>query len=497
METERSNQLSDASALKPEKASGIIYQVFAGFAIINFMLDTAQTKNQSVLPRKRKFPFGLALGIVMFMLLMVGIFVGSKIVIFAQKILEGEGRVFSFRRLFLAKDKLLIGEEQRQIHVLLLGTGGEAHEGGTLTDTMILLTIKLPELADDQSQVVLFSIPRDFLVPIPGYDFRKINSAYAYGEAEGKRQGPALTLLTLEELLGIKIPYYAVIDFPGFQKVIDDLGGIELVVEEGFTDSLFPDDQGGYLPPVTFYPGKQKMDGQTALNYVRSRHGNNNQGTDFARSKRQQQVLKALREKFLSLKVLTNLNLIDRLLTNLSGHLRTNLALHELRRLYELGRGQEREEIFSLSLDQESGLVCDQIVEETQAYVLIPCQGFGQHQAIRHFFQNQFLAAALSREKPSVEIQNQTNNPALASQIKAYLNFPYINLTAANFRGDTRYEESILYDNSGGGKPATLDYLKNRLMLKLALSPFPFTTASPNPDFVIVLAADLEEKIKP
>ncbi len=433
----------------------------------------------------------------MLVLLVTGILVGSKIVGVAQKILEGSGAKLSFRQLFIADDKPLIGEDSGEVHFLLMGIGGENHDGGTLTDTMILATMKIPKEDDLKPQISMISIPRDLLVNIPGYDFRKINSAYAFGEINDQKNGPRLAVQTVEQLFAIQIPYYAVIDFQGFQKVIDELGGIEITVENAFTDSLYPDNRGGYIRPITFQVGKQKMDGERALQFVRSRHGTNNEGSDFARSRRQQIVLKAIKDEITSFRVLSNLSLVDRILDELADHVRTNLAPHELKRVYTLAKDINNENIRSLAIDnRETGLVCDQIVEETGAYILVPCAGFNDYSAIRDLLKNQFILGAVAAEKAKLELQNATKVTFLAQRAQAFLNLPYLEISSTNLKADTAYEQSVIYDNTNGAKPETLSYLKEKLGIRVAQSPFPFPTDQPDADFVIVLAQDLQDKLQ-
>ncbi|MDP3993375.1 MAG: LCP family protein [Candidatus Doudnabacteria bacterium] len=461
------------------------------------MIDSLDQKKIQNFSPKRKRPrsyfrvFVILLG---FALLGSGIFVGSKLVIFAQKVFEGSTSFFSFKQLFLAEDKKLIGEEDGQIRILLMGIGGQGHDGATLTDTMILATIKLPQEKDEEVKVGTISIPRDLVVNIPGgYNYRRINTAYANGEAGGKKEGPQLAIQTVEAMLGVKIPYYGVLDFQGFQKIIDDIGGIEVNVEQGFTDSQFPDEKQGYLAPVTFQAGPEKMDGERALQFVRSRHGTNNEGSDFARAKRQQKVLKSVKDKVTNLKVLTNLGTLNNLLEDLSDHVRTNLAPYELLRVYNLTEDIPNENISSLAID--GGLVCDQIEEGTSAYVLIPCDGLGRYSGIRGLVHNQFLLSALQNEKPIIEIQNASSIPQLGQRTQNLLALPGLQFSLGNFRGQNIYQESIIYDNTNGQKPETLAYLKERLGLKVAGSPFPFLTVFKSPDFVIVSTNDLAGRL--
>ncbi|MDP3740956.1 MAG: LCP family protein [bacterium] len=437
--------------------------------------------------RPRKHRLRIILSIVMLLLLVGGIFVGSKLVIFAQRILEGSGTEFSFKRLFLAGGKKLVGEDEGEIRVLLLGIGGENHDGGTLTDTMILATLRLAKFKDEENKVSLISIPRDLVVDIPGFDYRKINSAYAFGEMNDQKRGPALAVRSVEQLLDIKIPYYATIDFQAFKKIVDDLDGVEINVGAGFTDSLFPDGRYGYLPPLTFEAGKQKMDGERALQYVRSRHGNNNQGTDFARSRRQQELIKAVKDKVATRGIFGNLNLLNRTLDNLADHLRTNIAPHEMKHFYDLTRYIDDKNIATLSIDVESGLVCNQIVEETGAYILLPCLGLGHYDALQNLVKNQFIIGDLSSEKAVIEIQSVPGSNLAGLAAADLLSLPTLEIISSSLKSNATYEKSIIYDNTKGAKPRTLKYLQDRLGMAVASSPFPFPTMSERADFVIIV----------
>lgn len=449
------------------------------------MLDSVHPPTNQI-PQKRRGYIWLA--VIFLILAGLGVLAGSRLSSFAEKILEGEGNKFSFREFFVADDKKLKGEEEGQIRILLMGIGGEKHDGGTLTDTMILATLDLRE--KNNPRVGLVSVPRDLVVYIPGYEYRKINNAHAFG-------GSSLAVETMEKFIGKDIPYYGVIDFDGFKKVIDDLDGVEINVERAFTDKFFPDEKGGYLAPIEFQTGRQEMDEERALQFVRSRHGDNNEGTDFARARRQQQVLRAVKEEVTSFRILSNIGLINKILEDLSDHVRTNIAPHELMRIYDLGKSIKNENIHSLTLDTDTGLVCNQILEENGAYVLVPCKGLAEYGAIRDLISNQFTLSRLQRERSSIEIQNSTSIEGLGNRVQNLIGAPTLQITVGNFKGEVSYAESIIYDNSKGEKKETLSYLKDKLGARVAGSPFPFSVASTSsPDFVIVVASDLETKTR-
>jgi LCP family protein required for cell wall assembly len=182
-----------------------------------------------------------------------------------------------------------------------MGMGGGNHEGSDLTDTIIVMSVK-PE----NSTMSLISLPRDIWSETLQ---DKINSAYHYGEAKVKGGGITLAKVVIEDIIGIPLHYALIMDFSEFKTIIDLAGGIDINIRNGFTDKDYPvegkeNDECGGDPlyrcryrEVTFISGTQHMDGETALIYVRSRHAEGDEGTDFSRSRRQQEVLVALKDE--------------------------------------------------------------------------------------------------------------------------------------------------------------------------------------------------------
>ena len=139
----------------------------------------------------------------------------------------------------------------------------------------------------------ILSIPRDTWVKIPGYDYYKINPAYFLGDADKlPGGGPGLAMKTVHQFFGVDINYYGQIDFQAFITFIDQLDGIYLdIPEEIKVDPLGPGNT------VVLEPGRQRVFGAVALGYARNRYTD---GKDFDRSKRQLQVIMAIRDRVLS-----------------------------------------------------------------------------------------------------------------------------------------------------------------------------------------------------
>jgi LCP family protein required for cell wall assembly len=141
----------------------------------------------------------------------------------------------------------------------------------------------------DGPRLALLSIPRDLYVDIPGHSANRINTAHFWGERESEGGGPALAMQTVAETFDVPVHGYVRLDFDGFRAIVDGVGGIDVVVEEGIVDDGYPTADYG-TTRIEIPAGPQHMDGETALRYVRSRHGS----SDFDRAERQQRVVIAL-----------------------------------------------------------------------------------------------------------------------------------------------------------------------------------------------------------
>ncbi len=254
--------------------------------------------------------------------------------------------------------------------VALLGYGGAGHDGGALTDSIMVAKIDT-----GAKNIGLISVPRDSWVSLPtnGWDqpeqHWKINAAYAIGiddrgypnkpvEFTGDAGGGSLARYGLEEIVGFPVQHFMAVDFTGFKKAIDVLGGITVKVERPLIDPYYPipgnEDEtcgvseeeitqrvatlsGDLLQQefscryevLSFEPGKQLMDGETALKYARSRHAQND-GGDFNRSRRQRSVLFAARDKILAIDFIPK---IIPFLQTITGHVRTDMPIEFIREM--------------------------------------------------------------------------------------------------------------------------------------------------------------------
>lgn len=207
------------------------------------------------------------------------------------------------------------------------------------SDTIIVVRVD-PQVP----RVDMFSIPRDLLVDVPGYANNvKINSAYPAGAASGiEGGGPTLVAQTIEYNFGIPIDYFATVDIPGLEKIIDTLGGVIIDVPSQLKDDQYPTEDFGYTRAY-FPAGLQKMDGKQAVRYARTRHSDGG----FRRTERQQALLLAVREQALDIGILTKL---PELISDVGDAVRTDLSLSQTLSLARLAQDLPRENIYSHNL---------------------------------------------------------------------------------------------------------------------------------------------------
>ena len=222
---------------------------------------------------------------------------------------------------------------------LLDKTAGDAIEDGLLTakdkSTIMIMgvdareddvgrsdTLMIAAVDPKRNQASLLSVPRDTRVKIAGHGWDKINAAYAYGSAKsGILGGEKLAQRTVEDFLGVNIDHYVVIDTHAFQKIIDAIGGIDIDVEKRMYYEDPWDDDGGLV--IDLRPGKQHMDGKTAVTYVRYR----DEEGDIGRIKRQQKFMKACMDKVTSPAIIPKLPTV---IKEVMSSVKTDLSFRQL-----------------------------------------------------------------------------------------------------------------------------------------------------------------------
>ncbi|MBI2600629.1 LCP family protein [Candidatus Daviesbacteria bacterium] len=348
--------------------------------------------------------------------------------------------------LLIFQNRTSVKSTDNKTNILLLGNPGGVHAGPYLTDTVMVAS-----LLHKENKVYLISLPRDLWVD---QTKTKLNAVYELGSR--KNNGLEFSKKMVGDVLGIPIHYAVRADFRGFIKAIDELGDVEVSVDRTFDDYNYPisgkeDDMCGNkeeekefneeeAKKLNISPGKQKvlilaagqiatdsadpdkssdyfacrfehihyekglslMDGEEALIFVRSRKGTNGEGSDFARSKRQQKVLESIKAKVLSFETLTDPKKISLLIDTYGNSVETDIPIMDILEFYKLVKKIEsmkahvvdNSENSKLPGEKFSVLVQPRASDYGGAYVLVPRTG---RYDIIHEFVNKILSGELNR----------------------------------------------------------------------------------------------------
>lgn len=401
---------------------------------------------------------------------------------------------------FANKHPVLKGEENGRINILLLGRAGEHYPGRNLTDTVIMMSIDTKN-----KKVALLSLPRDLYAPIPDtHLYTKLNSLYQYGLSQGI--GIAPLRAAVENITGQTIHYFFVLDFDGFEKTVDALGGISVDVLRDFYDPSYPGKNYSY-ETFTIKKGWQTLNGATALKYVRERH--NDPEGDFGRAKRQQQIIQAIKDKAFSLGTFFNIFAVNKMLDALGESVKTDMTLDEMESFIGLAKTLDTENVSSVVVDawqKESLLRVSHIqVGSVAAFILVP--RVGNWSEINDVSENIFQLDALkirrkqiAEEQAKIIIVSATENITAAEKMKRLISemgFSEVSITLSPALKNN-LKQSMIVDRSELKKPFSLDELMKKFTLKqeVALPPeLSFVTIPDASDFAIVIGSDLADKL--
>ena len=218
-----------------------------------------------------------------------------------------------------------------RVNLLVMGYGGTGHDGAYLTDSMVVMSL-LPQ----SHHTTLVSVPRDLWVQIPpgSGQYHKINYSYVDGSNNGANPvgGGNAAAQKVSLVTGLDVKYWLTINFVGFRDFINSIGGIDVYVPDSFTANYPANDDPSINPnwiKIHFSKGMQHMDGETAIRFARARYVLDNpaEGSDFARSARQQITIKAALTK---VKAMSTWPSLFNALTALQHAIYTNLSLADL-----------------------------------------------------------------------------------------------------------------------------------------------------------------------
>jgi polyisoprenyl-teichoic acid--peptidoglycan teichoic acid transferase len=332
------------------------------------------------------------------------------------------------------------GQDEGRTNFLFIGLDQEAG----LADTIMIAS-----LFHKEKKVVTINIPRDFYVSA-SYQTdsgktlslrEKINAIYPYAQRDSTREGAGAKALAdfISLEFGIPIHYWATTDFRGVESVVDQLGGINIDVPNGFKDCEFPSDgyQGYIRPCPVFKAGSTDMNGETSLIYARSRKGDNNEGSDFARSKRQSIVVQAIAVKAKQKGIFGNINNINSYLDILKDYTRTNITPNEALSFYNQFESVDlSKDFFRYILDDGGPYLCTS--DLGAGYTLVYCGGgipgtasaTAGKKRIQTLFQNLLIESQSKEllETPAIFLGNDSNDTILAQQSFIDLGFKSTNI---------------------------------------------------------------------
>ncbi len=427
-------------------------------------------------------------GLVLASLLIVGMsYFGYKFYVTERHLFRGGGKAPALAdAIDISKLK---GEGDGRINVLLLGIGGPGHDGPDLTDTIIVMSID-----PINNNVALLSLPRDLWVKIPGDGYQKINAAYPYGK-EGSRQKSQNAKVqdglneldkTLQPVLGIPIHYHAIVDFAAFKQAVDAVGGVTVNVPETLYDPTIAWEN--HRNPVIAAKGLQKMNGQQALLYARSRETS----SDFARGQRQRQLMVAIKDKTFSVGTFSNPVKVSSLLDSFGNNVYTDFSLDDMMRLQKIFQRIPSNKITSLDLTTAPhDLVTTGNMNGLS--IVEPKAGLFDYDAIQNFTHNALKDSFIAKENSHIAIYNATSITGLATasgnKLKSY---GYNVTTIDNAPHTTNPLTTTIVDFTKGKDKYTKHYLEQRFKVTAVSSmpSAPGVTPPQGSSFVIILGRD-------
>lgn len=334
----------------------------------------------------------------------------------------------------------LAGESEGQVNMALLGMRGEnVSGGGLLADTIMVVSIRPTE-----NKISMISIPRDLYVTVPGtQDRQKINAVHAYGEEKGRGRGMEDMKTILSEVTGLQITYAASINFEGFKRLVDSIGGIAMHLDAPFSETLqfrgleqrcdgitytipsgnmetkrIQRKNGTYYANPKVYPlcfakevsadqlecggdfklpaGDVSLNGEQALCLSRSRVTS----SDFERAKRQQLIIQAIKEKLLSAGTLADFSKLNAILDNLGDNTRTDMQAWEMKRFYDLYMGMNNPQVYQRVLENSGEGLLYNPPANGAGYILLPIGD--NYDKIHDMAKNIFTLPPQSDIKPKI-----------------------------------------------------------------------------------------------
>lgn len=405
------------------------------------------------------------------------------------------GNPFSIKQIVLSAVSHQVNTDSKgHTNILLIGVGGEGHDGSNLTDTMILTSID-----KKNDKISMLSIPRDLYVKNEEVGWgSRINGIYQYMLDKEVSEDEAMRVLIeeVQELFDTEIQYFAKVDFKGFTEVVDALGGVEINLEENFSDPYYPAPDGSGIDYQALYirAGLQTLDGETALKYARSRKTT----SDFDRAKRQQEIIVAMKDKALRIGFLLNPSKIKNLYAAISNNFETNLNIGEMLYLAKLAESMTDDSIVHEVISDEAYKPGGFVYTPDRnlyggAFVLAPIAG--DFSELREFASLLLYHPSIFTNKTPIAVLNGTSTEGLATDVKLYLSrYGFNVIEHGNAESKTATETQIFPIKQMNDEDEETVTFLNRLVpgeyVEEAPSEYAPENYSSNAGLVIVLGSD-------
>lgn len=427
-------------------------------------------KSPEQIARRKKIIKRVLIGLLV-VVLAIGGFVAVKAIIAGSKAFRGS--LFDF----VQKAPLKMDQNGRS-NILIVGTSedneGGTHPGGTLTDTIMVMSID-----QNKKNAYMVSMPRDMWVKLDtpcdvGYE-SKINAVYMCASDDGKNEEAGMSAMRKKvgEVFGLDLQYYVHVNTTVVKDAVDAVGGITVKVESedprGIYDPNFDWQCNRQCNMVKYSNGQvAQMDGAHALAFSRARNAQGGYGLpngNFDREKNQQKVLRALQEKAISAGTLTNIGKVTSLIDAFGNNLRTNFEVKEIRTLADLGQVVKGDKLQSINLTKEGEAVVMNGNAGGQSIVQ-PVDGLYDYSAIQKYIAKQLSSDAVTKEAAAIAVLNGSGVAGVAQAEADKLESKGMTVGLIDNAPAGEYGKATIYQ-IGDGNPATKARLEKTYGVKI------------------------------
>ena len=408
-------------------------------------------------------------------------------------------KLFGGNLLGVLQSTKLKGEDNGRVTILVAGNSADdsGHDGADLTDSILLVSVDTT-----QHSAYIISIPRDLWVDVPGSGHQKINGAYVVGNANKFSENgyPANGMGQLEQVitdnLGVKVNYYALVNYTALRQAVDAVGGIDYSVHSSDRRGLYDPNidyaTNSFLVKLT--NGTHHLNGEQALDLARARGDSSRAygfaGSDFDRTQHQREILTALKTKAVSAGTLSNPAKLSSLADAIGGNVKTDLSISEVRRLYDLTKGIDNAAIKSVGFNNVDGtnlLMNYQAPNGSSA--LIPAAGLDDFSGLQSFIKRLNSHDPVVREGAKVVLLNATNTSGLAGSVRTMMSSKNLNISAIADANSVQAVTSIIdLTTPATAKPGTKAFLTKTFGNQItALNPY---GKQYDADFIVLLGTD-------